>query len=99
MDRNVIKRKQLELLGGAGAGILGAGVALLFARWLQPYALPALVIGIVTHGWAMFAKGRLERRAHEGQPRWAVAAEWLCWLMITALIVYVALPLLLRRPA
>lgn len=90
MDGNASKLKQLELLGGVGAGILGAGVALLFARWVLPYAVPMLVVGMVTHGWAMFTKVRLEREAHEVQPRWATASEWACWIMIAALIFYIA---------
>lgn len=94
MDRSANRLKQLELLGGVGAGILGAGIALLFARSLQPYALPALVIGIAAHGWAMFAKSRLERQTGVRQPRWAQAAEWACWLMILALMLYVALRLM-----
>lgn len=38
--------KQLELLGGLGGAVLGAGIALLFAEWLLPYALPAVFIGV-----------------------------------------------------
>lgn len=94
MDLDTNRLKQLELLGGVGAGVLGAGVALLFAGSLQPYAVPALFIGVVAHGWAMFSKGRLERRAHMGRPRWAKAMEWLCWLMILALMVYVGFQLM-----
>lgn len=90
MDDGASRLKQLELLGGVGAGILGAGAALLFARWLLPYAVPVLMVGLVTHGWAMFAKGRLERQAQAVQPWWAVAAEWVCWIMIATLVVYVA---------
>lgn len=90
MNGDAAKLKQIELLGGVGAGILGAGAALLFARWLLPYAVPVLIVGMVTHGWAMFAKGRLERKVHEVQPWWAAAAEWTCWIMIAALIFYIA---------
>jgi len=90
MDSDARKLKRLELLGGVGAGILGAGAGLLFARWLLPYAVPVLAVGIVAHGWAMFAKGRLERNLHETQPWWAAAAEWTCWIMIAALVSYIA---------
>jgi predicted negative regulator of RcsB-dependent stress response len=38
----------------------------------------------------MFAKGRLERKVHEIRPWWATAAEWVCWIMIAALIFYIA---------
>ncbi|EEF26031.1 conserved hypothetical protein [Ricinus communis] len=49
MDGDASKLKRLELLGGVGAGIPGAGAALLFARWLLPYAVPVLIVGLVTH--------------------------------------------------
>ncbi len=88
-DPNRIKR--LDLLGGVGAGILGAGISLLFAHWLQPFAIPALMVGVAAHGWAMYAKGTLERQAIVRRPKWSVAAEWLCWLMLAGLIAYVTL--------
>jgi hypothetical protein len=91
MDLNHDHVKRLDLLGGLGAGILGAGVALLFAQWLRPFAVQALLIGIVAHGWAMYAKSKLERQAKVAQPKWAVAAEWVCWLMLIGLILYVAI--------
>ncbi len=50
MDINYERTKRLDLLGGVGAGVLGAGIALLFASSLQPFAVPALLIGIVAHG-------------------------------------------------
>jgi hypothetical protein len=94
MDRNASRLKQLELLGGIGAGILGAGVALILAKWLTSYAIPILLIGIVAHGFAMFAKGRLERQSSVIQPWWAIAAEGACWVMILGLIGYITLSLL-----
>jgi hypothetical protein len=91
MDINYERIRRLDLLGGVGAGVLGAGIALLFPSSLQPFAVPALLIGILAHGWAMYAKGRLERQAKVEQPKWAVAAEWACWLMLTGLVLYVGL--------
>lgn len=41
MDINYVRIKRLDLLGGVGAGMLGAGIALLFASSLQPFAVPA----------------------------------------------------------
>lgn len=81
--------KRLALLGGIGAGLLGAGIALLFARWLQPFAIPGIVTGVAAHGWAMYAKGKLEHQSTIRRPKWSVAAEWLCGLMLAGLIVYV----------
>jgi hypothetical protein len=81
--------RQLELLGSLGAGFLGAGLALLFATHLQRFSLPILFVGIAAHGWAMFAKSRLERQAGMHLPPSAKAAEWICWLMLAGLILYV----------
>lgn len=93
LNENKIKR--LELLGGLGAGILGAGLALLFAKYLQEFAIPALLLGIVSHGWAMFQKSRLERLEGLIQPAWADAAEKACWVMLAALVLYVGYNILL----
>lgn len=87
-DQDRIKR--LDLLGGLGAGILGAGLALVFAERLQPFAVPALLLGILSHGWAMFQKGQLEKQAGTARPRWADIAEWSCWLMLACLVLYIA---------
>lgn len=90
MDTTQKRLKKLELLGGLGAGILGVGIGLVLVRWLQPYALPILIIGILSHGWAMWAKKRIERQDNLAEPPWVVAAEWICWLMIAGLLIYVA---------
>ena len=92
MNQERIKR--LELLGGFGAGILSAGLALLFAKWLEPYAVPALLLGIVTHGWAMFQKSRAERDAGAVQPAWSIVAEWICWALLAVLVTYIAVRVL-----
>ena len=81
--------KRMDLLGGLGAGILGGGLALLFARWLESFALPALLLGIATHGWAMYQKGRLERDAGLSEPRWAAVAEGVCWFLLALLFLYI----------
>lgn len=90
MDTSFKNVKRLELLGALGAGILGAGIGLLLSRWLLPFALPILIVGIVSHVWAMWAKKRMERQFNLARPAWVIAAEWICWLMIASLIVYVA---------
>jgi hypothetical protein len=91
MDINYERVKRLDLLGGIRAGVLGAGIALLFASSLRPFAVPALLIGILAHGWAVYDKRRLECQTNVKQPKWPVAAEWVCWLMLTGLILYVGL--------
>lgn len=82
--------KRISLVSSLGAGILGAGVALLFANALQPFAVPALLVGMVVHGGAMVAMMRTERMPAEMKPRWVVATEWTCWLLMLALLAYVA---------
>lgn len=94
MDQERIKR--LDILGGFGAGVLGAGLALLFAQWLAPFAIPALILGIGTHAWAMYHKGRLERREGLTLPRWTIAAEGICWILLGLLVVYIAQSLFSR---
>lgn len=91
LDRNHNDIKRLELLGGLGAGVLGAGIALLFADWLAPFAIPALIAGALTHGWAMYAKNRAERRSGVRQPAWEIAAYWICRLLLAVLFLLVAL--------
>ncbi|WP_194721469.1 hypothetical protein [Noviherbaspirillum malthae] len=88
MDKKQDRLKQLDLLSGLGAGVLGAGIALLFADCLESYAVPILLVGLIAHGWAMFAKGRLDRQAQMERPMWTVAAEWACWLLLAVLAVY-----------
>jgi hypothetical protein len=93
MGSKLDRIKRLDLLGGLGAGFLGAGLALLFASHLQRLSVPALLVGIAAHGWAMFAKGRLERQAGTDLPRWAKVAEWVCWLLLAGLILYLGIML------
>lgn len=90
MNQNRLNQtKRLELLGGLGAGILGAGVALLLADWLKPYAIPALLLGMVAHGWAMYQKGRLEQQVAMPQPAWTKLTELVCWILLGSLALYI----------
>lgn len=50
MDHNQNRMKKLDLLGGIGAGVLRAGLALVFTRWLEPFAMPTLLVGILARG-------------------------------------------------
>lgn len=95
MVRESNRLKQLDMMGALGAAILGAGVALLFQEWLLPYAVPAVLVGMAAHGWAMFAKRRLERQAQVLQPAWERVAYWICWAMLIGLLGYVAVQLFL----
>jgi hypothetical protein len=81
--------KRLDILSGTGAGILGAALGLLFADWLKPFAVPALLIGIVVHGGAMYQKSRLEQQEGESLPGWAKTAELACWIMLAFLALFI----------
>lgn len=93
--QNQNRLKRLEFLSGIGAAVLGAGVALLFAKWLYPFAIPALLVGLVSHGWAMFQKSRLEQQLGVVQPAWVTWAERGCWIMLFSVVLYIAYQLLL----
>lgn len=94
MDLYLNRQKRLDLLGGLGAGALGAGIALLFAQWLEPFAIPALLIGVLAHGWAMLAKRKMECQIRTERLKRAVAAERLCWVMLAGFVAYVVYGLL-----
>ncbi len=53
MNTTYDRRKQAELLTTASAGVLGAGIALVFADQLRTFAYPLLILGIVAHAWGM----------------------------------------------
>jgi hypothetical protein len=71
--------------------MLGAGLALLFARSLARYAVLFLLLGLLSHGWGMYAKHRLELAAGVELPPWADWLYWLCWVLLVALGLYIAL--------
>jgi hypothetical protein len=82
------QRSRAELLGGVGAGVLGAGLALLFRDVLGTLAVPFLALGATIHGLAMYQKHRLDSSAGTTLPRWAAWAYWGCWLLLLALAAY-----------
>lgn len=93
--RSNSRLKKIDLLASVGAAVLGAGIALHFADWLEPFALAALMIGALAHGWAMLERDRLEKQEHVIQPRWVGFTYWLCWLLLAALFIYVGVHWLL----
>jgi hypothetical protein len=86
--RGTAWQKRVELASSAGAGILGAGIGVLFADWLRPGAVTLLLIGAALHGWGMFARQRQERAGGVALPAWSVALWWLCWAALLALAAY-----------
>jgi len=87
--KRVVKSKRAELLSSVGAGILGAGIALLLAKALAPYAVAILLIGLVAHAYGMFEKHRLERQAEAARVWWAEVLYWVCWLALAALVLII----------
>lgn len=88
------RRRLAESTSVIGAGVLGAGIALLFATSLAPYAVPLFVVGILLHAWGMFDRSRLDRAVGASTPRWATVLYWVCWLSLLALTGYIAATLL-----
>ena len=81
--------KKADLLSSFGAGILGAGIGLLLAQLLAPYAIPILLLGLISHTVGMSQKHRLERQGERARIWWIEALYWFCWLALAALLVFV----------
>ncbi len=82
------QRARFELLGGTGALLAGVGIGLVFKHLLAALALPFLLIGVATHGWAMWAKHRLDAAGPVSMPTWTRWAYWGCWVLIVGLVLY-----------
>ena len=82
------RMKRAETTSAIGAGVLGAGLALLFPDVLRSYAVPILVLGLVMHSWGMYDKHRLEASAAL-RVWWVAALYWGCWVALLGLLVYV----------
>jgi hypothetical protein len=83
--------KRAELLSTVGAGVLGAGLALLMQRWLEGFAAALLVAGLFAHAWGMYAKRRLENESEVRRAPWEDAVYWLCWAALGGLAAYIVL--------
>ena len=81
--------KSADLISTTGAGVLGAGVGVLFAGALVPYTLHLLLIGLVCHGWGMYEKHRSDTQQGEHPPRWAELVYWFCWILLSGLVVFI----------
>lgn len=83
------QRARAELLSNLGAGVLGAGVALLFRETVGTAGVPLLGVGGVVHAAAMYQKHHLDASAGAELPRWSTWLYWTCWLLLLALAGYV----------
>lgn len=88
--------KAAELTSGAGAIVLGAGLALILPPWLREYAVPLLAVGLIAHGFGMSLNYRLESR--DGPPLWWERAMfWACWACLVGLGVWIAASVISTR--
>jgi len=88
-DRYIDRRARADLLGSVGAGVLGAGLALLFRETLAALAVPLLRLGGAVHGLAMYQKHNLDASQRSAEPRWIEWTYWTCWLLLLVLAGYV----------
>ena len=83
------RMKRTDLASGVGAGVLGGGLGVLVARYLDvgPFVVPLIVVGAMLHAWGMFERHRLEATA----PRvwWGKGPYWACWAILVAVGVLV----------
>ena len=86
---HIARVKKAELLSSLGAGVLGAGIALLLPNQLAPYAIPILLLGLISHVVGMSQKHGLEQQGEVVRVWWAEALYWLCWLALAALLVWI----------
>ena len=75
--------KRIDLASSGGAGVLGAGVGVLAAPLLGPYAIPLVVVGAALHVWGMVTRHRLKRPGD--RVWWGEVLYWLCWAILLAI--------------
>ena len=80
--------RRAEILSTTGAGVLGAGLGLLLACWLAPFAVVLFLAGVAAHAWGMYARHRLESRAGVVRARWENLVYWTCWIALAGILVY-----------
>jgi hypothetical protein len=86
--------KRAELLSSLGAGVLGAGIALLLAKFLAYYAIPIILLGLVSHTIGMSRKHSLEQQGSQTRVWWVEGLYWFCWLALAVLLLYILIALI-----
>jgi len=86
---HISRIKKAELLSALGAGVLGAGLALLLPNQLVPFAIPILLLGLISHAVGMSQKHGLEHQGEWVRVWWAEVLYWFCWLGLAALLLFV----------
>lgn len=77
-----------ELSSGLGAGVLGLGIGVLTALYLQGLGLPILIAGLILHAWGMTDKHRLEVKAGAPGVWWSTVLYWIYGGSLVALAAY-----------
>lgn len=88
---HIARVKKAELLSSLGAGVLGAGIALLLPNQLAPFTIPILLLGLISHAVGMSQKHGLEQQREVVRVWWAEALYWLCWLGLAALLIWIVI--------
>ena len=78
-----------DLSSSLGAGVLGVGIGVVAAGYLQGLGLPILGAGALLHGWGMADKHRLQAKGGAPGVWWSTLLYWICWAGLAALAVYV----------
>ena len=89
---NTRRWRVADLTSGVGAVVLGVGLGSLFSHVFSRASAWIALAGVLTHGWGMFDKHRLEKGPAAAEPRWAAALYWICWLTLA----FLALALVVR---
>lgn len=86
-----VKVKILELISVLGVGTIGFGLGAFFSYYIKTYALPVILIGVLTHGLAMY-------KVHARNKKESLLVKflyWVCWIIIIGLAIYVLLKLII----
>lgn len=85
----ISRERVAQLTSALGAGILGAGLGILLARYLHGLSLPLLFLGGSMYAFGMWDLRRMERAgALAPRPLWAILLYWICWLALMGIAVY-----------
>jgi hypothetical protein len=85
------RSKAAELLSSMGALALGVGLGAALSGYIGRAALLVLVVGIVSHGWGMLQKHRLESGDDYRPAWWEAVLYWGCWAALAVLLLLIGI--------
>ncbi len=95
MQTKSSRERFAQLTSALGAGVLGAGIGIVLARYLSGLGLPLLFLGGAMHAFGMWDMRRMERDGTLApRPFWSLLLYWICWLLMGGIAIYI----LLGRP-